>query len=761
LTQLGAVATACALLAACGGSGSSGNDGAVSVGLTAANNGGTNNGGTNNGNGNNGGNNGGTNNGGTNNGNGNDGGNNGGTNNGGTNNGGSIEAQSAACCTATGKDFPMVGGNYGNQRYSTLNQITKGNIGKLGGAWLTHIEGGSTAQRQNSTPVAIDGVLYLESGQGGLFAIDGKTGEIKWRFNRGYVQQRRGVAVGGGLVYSVIANNGLVAVNKDTGTEVWRQTYPGVGNVQKVAITYYDGRLYMGTNDATARSAALMINAQTGELLSTFFGARAPGEVGGTGPDGKPSWEGTSYLTAGAAPWMHPAIDPDLNLVYWTFGNARGSNSPVDGTQRKGANLFANSIVALDAKTGEYKWHFQSVIHDIWDMDNVMSPLLIDFAKDGKTYKAVVYGSKSGMNFILDRATGKPITPVEYRAVPQSARQGTWPVQPFSVGDPLVSLCPGEAGSGADNEAVPNYQVGCLYTPHEDFTVLQSPGTGGGNDWAGLSYSPRTRLFYSGYGEINSAHSIPTGNVGFRPLGERKGGGVLAKDPKTNKIVWKKDKGWSLTHGDHILTTAGDVLFIGMPDGNFLGMAADTGDELFRFQTGASVHTGAITYEVDGEQYVAVLAGGNQLPYADTVQGDALWAFKVGGTMSQVAEPSVLPSKRQPIAAAAVEGSAVNNTIVLARNYANGAVSGNESTSLAPQQNYMAPQHLRVPVGTTVTFSNPANNALRHCATQFYEKKFNFTLLPGQSATYTFREAGEYFYNDCENPQTTGKVVVY
>jgi glucose dehydrogenase/plastocyanin len=356
------------------------------------------------------------------------------------------------------------------------------------------------------------------------------------------------------------------------------------------------------------------------------------------------------------------------------------------------------------------------------------------------------------MHYILDRATGEPISPVEYRPVPQEPLQKTSPVQPYS-GEPTVPLC---ATPDGDAQAVPNYKAGCLFAPHTDFPVIKSPGTGGGNDWAGLSYSPRTRLFYSGYGVINTAQSIPTGGVGFRPLGQRKGGGLVAKDPVTNKIVWQKEMGWSITHGAHILTTASDLLFVGQPDGYFLGLSAQNGNELFRFQTGAGVHTGAIAYMVDGEQYIAVLAGGNRLPYPDSPEGDFLWAFKLGGTVPEAPAPTP-PSKRQPITAAAVEGSVVNNTVVLARTWSNGAVGNSESSS----QNAMAPQHLRVPVGTTVRFLNHPENTMTHCATQFFEGLFNTSLGPGQSFEYTFTEAGEYFYNNCTFPQSTGKIVVY
>ena len=180
------------------------------------------------------------------------------------------------------------------------------------------------------------------------------------------------------------------------------------------------------------------------------------------------------------------------------------------------------------------------------------------------------------------------------------------------------------------------------------------------------------------------------------------------------------------------------------------------GRQLWQWQTGAGVHTSPLTYEVDGEQYVAIFAGGNGLPY-NSPRGDDFWAFKLGGAVKPAATP-VPPPIRQPITATAVEGATVANTVAIARNWSAGKVSADEAMT----QNSMAPQHLRVPVGTKVTFTNPAGNTQPHCVTQFYEKLFaSPALAPGQSFSYTFTKAGEYFYNDCTSPRTTGKIVVY
>lgn len=652
-----------------------------------------------------------------------------------------------SCCVATATDFPKVGGNLGNQNYSSLAKINKANISQLGAIWVNSLEGGAKSGNAQSTAVAVNGVLFIETAQGRVHAVDGVTGQVKWSFNPGRGgQTRRGVAVGQGKVFTSTTGNYVIALDQQTGVKLWERQYNEYPGIAKVGIVYHDNMIYVGTSD-TARGVGLAINASNGDVVWSFYGPAAPGTIGGD------TWEGNTYLQGGATPWIHPAIDPDLNTLYWTFGNVRAGSSQ-NGSTRGGQNLFANSIVAMDAKTGVYKWHFQSVHHDIWDMDNVMSPVLANITVKGQPRKAVVYGSKTGMYYILDRNDGSPLIGIDEKPVPVDARQKSWPTQPFPRGGGFIPTCPTKEGPA---RAVPNFKTGCIFAAHWDEPILSFPGQGGGADWNHQSFSQTTKLMYTGVGYIGSAHSLTEASNGLRPLGTPMSGGIVAVDPSTNTVVWKKDLPWSVAHGNGILTTASNLLFIGQPDGNLLGMDALNGRELWRFQTGASINASPITYEVNGEQYMAVFAGGSGLPFSDAPRGDYLWAFKVGGEVPQAAAP-VPPALRRDITAAAVEGTVVNNTVVLNRSYSNGTVGSVEQDTV----NAMAPQHLRVPVGTTVTFLNPASNTKTHCATQFFEGLFNAgPLAPGQSFAYTFSQKGEYFYNDCTSPRATGKVVVY
>ncbi|WP_244609986.1 PQQ-binding-like beta-propeller repeat protein [Lampropedia puyangensis] len=672
----------------------------------------------------------------------------------------------AECCTPGDANFPKVGGNLGNQNYSTLAAVTSANVSQLGATWLNRIEGGITTGTNQSTPVVVDGVIFIESALGNLIAVDGKTGVTKWRWETPHgVITRRGVAVAKdlGLVYTLAGGNRLVALDMASGAVKWTKQYPGrdeagfVGGVQKVALVYHDKRLYIGTNDGS-RGAAFSADAETGEVLTTFWGVP---DIGERGAD---TWgDAPMEKRTGATPWIHPAVDPELGMVYWTFGNVRGGSSQ-DGSSRPGMNLFANSIVALDLKTGEYKWHFQSVHHDIWDMDNVMSPVLADVKIAGVDRKVVIYGSKTGMFYILDRKDGSAPLGIDEVPVKQDARQATWPTQPMPRQGAWTETCVvdsplGGAIPGAPNRAIPNYKLGCLFDPHWDEPVLSFPGHGGGANWAHMSFSPDTSLVYTGYGNVGAAHSLSEASNGLRPPGTYMTGGVVAVDVKTNIVKWNKPLPYSVAHGNGILTTASNLLLIGQPDGNLLIMDARDGNELWRFQTGAAISASPITYEIDGEQYFAAYAGGTSIPYGDSApRGDYLWAFKVGGQLPPAATPKP-PVVRRPVSGSAVDGAALPtpNTVFLGRVQNRDNTPGAEESTAV---NAMTPTWMQVPVNTTVTFTNPEGNANIHCASQFFEGVFNFKLAPGESAQYTFTQAGEYFYNDCHSPRPTGKIVV-
>ncbi|WP_370616970.1 PQQ-binding-like beta-propeller repeat protein [Mumia qirimensis] len=730
----------------------------------------------------------------------------------------------------TGADMPTVGGNLGNQHYSGLKQITKRNLDKLGPAWRTHVSAVAPASDdvgQQTTPIVVDGIIYTDTPSGGVIAVDGKTGDAEWKWEpEGFDTSgtRRGVSAGDGMIFTIADENRVVALDQETGEEVWVVQAQGpngedVGNVDRVATVYNDGIVYAHAANGD-RAAVVALDSSDGSHIWHFFGGPDRGtiftDVNGNSVDAGATWgpvlpDGTDCaLEGGSTPWIHGAVDPELGMYYMTFGNARSCTSSQDGSQRPGDNLFSSTMVAVDMTTGEYKWHYQSIKHDVWDMDNVHPPTLADIKVKGKTRKVVFYGSKSGHQFVIDRTNGKSVLPVVEKPMITDSRQNHALTQPFPE-QRLLPECVVWEKLDRDNvpgdpwRAVPNYngyqpdedgnllfnpdsyvkqdepfltypggqdhRKGCMYDPQWDLPILSTTSQNGGGDWSNHAYSHRTNMVYFPYGTNPVAHWNGAGANGQRAIGQYQTGGILAYDASTGKKRWTNHLGTDMSHGQGPLVTASDLLFVGQIDGKLLAMNARNGDVLWDFQTGSGIAAAPVTYEIDGEQYVAILAAGSTNPYgASVTQGDSLWAFKLGGSYttesgSQEGPDTAPLSIRRPVMGGPVEGSTVDNTVLLGRtDRSTDTAAAQDSTS----QRGMAPTHLRVPVGTTVTFRNPGvetfpnfPNQLEHCATQYFEGEFNPRLQPGETYEHTFDRAGEYFFNDCTDPRPAGKIEVY
>jgi len=550
------------------------------------------------------------------------------------------------------RDFPLVGGNLANQRYSALDQIDASNVKRLGGAWSIHLEDGNGGNQQ-ATPVVVDGVMYVTTSFQNVFAIDARTGTITWKYSpqlRGAGGTNRGVVVAEGKVFFAQRDNLLVALDRQTGAAVWKTRLTEQPRAfTSAAPVYYDGRVYVGIagGEVGVRGQVGAYDAKTGREIWTFFTVPGPGERGGD------TWEGDSYKHGGGPVWLNPAIDPELGMLYVPVGNAGPDN---DGQDRGGDNLFTASIVALDLKTGAYKWHFQEVHHDIWDYDASSAPMLADVVYLGQPRKILMHAGKTGFLYILDRTNGKPLVGIPERAVRVDARMKTAATQPFPIGDSFVPTCP-EADSLA-----PGVEGSCIFTPYWDKPVVLAPGTQGGNAWAPSTFSPKTHLVYVPGAVINSAHSvrrqvwnaqteqfqaIGDGGGFNRPAGQPRSGTLTALDPTTNKIVWQKRTTFPIGTGSGLLSTAGGLLFHGESDGNLVAYDIKDGSVLWTFQTGAGADAPVSTFQVDGRQYVAILSGGNQFQLS--ARGDSLWAFRIGGTIPPAPAPAP-PPLRQPAA---------------------------------------------------------------------------------------------------------------
>ncbi len=728
-------------------------------------------------------------------------------------------AQPAPCCAPTVNDMPVAGGNLGNQRYSSLSSITRQNIQNLGAAWRTNVSAVPPATDNvgsQTTPVVVNGVIYLNTPAGGVIAVDGATGASKWKWTPTGAPGRgnhRGVSVGEGKVFAESGGR-FLALDASTGKEVWNVQPNGPDGSPitpgATATLYSDGMVYYSGG---SRYAVVALRASDGGLAWAFnsLADQVVTDVNGVTTNAGESWGGCMQRGGGAA-WVNGAIDPQLGMFYITIDNARGcaeEGGAQDGSGRPGLNLFTNSLVALDRKTGAYKWYFQAVHHDVWDMDNVNAPLLADIAIGGQTRKAIYYGGKSAHLFVLDRTNGKPILKADETPVVRDSRQKDSPTQPIPnrpfplclvyqpldpkniPGDPYRAV-PNYNGyqPNAKGELVytePNYldvdkpfvtypagqthREGCLYDASWDEPVLSTTSQNGGPTWPTYSYSPKTGLLYYPYGVSMVAHWRDAPSNGMRAIGQYQTGGMLALNAATNTVVWRNHLGLDMGHAQNPLSTAGDLVFAGQVDGNFVALDATTGKELWRFQVGAATSGGPITYAIDGVQYVAIATGGSGLPYGRSIPlGSDLWAFKLGGTYktetgSSEAPAPALVSVRRPVGGTPVEGDAVNNTVYLAR------TSRTEDSAGARDlvdSNAITPTHMRVPVGTTVTFLNPGAetfpnfpNQKLHCATQFFEGLFNPKLKPGERFQFKFDSAGEYFFNDCTDPRPTGMIEVY
>ncbi|HET6194137.1 MAG TPA: plastocyanin/azurin family copper-binding protein, partial [Acetobacteraceae bacterium] len=476
--------------------------------------------------------------------------------------------------------------------------------------------------------------------------------------------------------------------------------------------------------------------AKTGKILWRSYTLPAPGEVGAdTWPAGT-----THAMRGGASIWNTPALDPELGLVYFATGNC---GPDYDGAMREGDNLFCASIMAIDAKTGAYKWHFQQVHHDIWDYDAASPVVLFDTTVDGQPRKALAEAGRTGWVYILDRTNGKPLVGIEEKPVPQEPRQKTAKTQPIPVGDPTVPLC---------QQPLPGYpQVGCLYDVFWDTPVVIQPGGQGGTNWSPMPYSPDTGLLYVPgtirasafvrYGDNTWKNGqLYTGGTQAPPIGSPFAGTFTALTANTNKIAWQQQMPYRMGGGGGSTVTAGGLLLRGEPDGNFVALNAKTGEVLFKFQTGFGADAPPVVYEVDGQQYITIVTGGNRIQGSAT--GDAVWTFALNGNVQPLYPPPPPATVAGPLGPIA-EGA---DTVRIGANNV--------------EFGYF-PARTRVKPGTKVTFTNAGDLPHTATATAGMEGKWDTGVLAkGDSKSITFDKPGTYYYICAPHPYMYGQVIV-
>jgi quinohemoprotein ethanol dehydrogenase len=545
-----------------------------------------------------------------------------------------------------GQHWLTNGGNLYNQRYSPLDQITRENVAGLKGEWHIHLNGSGAGGQYSgeAQPLVVDGVAYVITGADDVFAISIETGEILWQYTASLPETMntvccgwtsRGVGMSEEHIYVGQLDGKLKALDRTTGEEVWSIQAENwqEGYTITAAPLYIDDLVIVGFAGAelATRGRIKAFDAKDGSLVWTFYNIPAPGEPGSE------TWQDENDLWkhGGASVWSTPAVDTDLGLIYYATGNAAANSN---GRHRGGDNLFTDSIMALDLKTGEYRWHFQEVHHDIWDYDATNPVMLFDIEIDGIERRGLAQAGKTGWYYILDRITGEPLIGIEEKPVPQEPRQKTAATQPYPVGDAFVpqSLRVAPEGLRLVND-------GAVFTPYWRETLAIAPGAGGGANWPPSAYDPTTgqafvcasdRPFM--FGALELSDEEPQSGIYYTAgafLGTTYDFGILASvDMHTNKLVWQQHLREPCFSG--MTATAGGLVFVGRNDGRLTALNTETGMKLWEFQTGTGMNAPVTVFEHEGTQYVLAYAAGNVL--AGSKHGDSLWLFSLEGALEQV-----------------------------------------------------------------------------------------------------------------------------
>jgi alcohol dehydrogenase (cytochrome c) len=495
-------------------------------------------------------------------------------------------------------------GDYTGQRYSTLNQITSANVNQIEQRWSYKIVGvgaqrGAATPMIKCTPLLVDGVLYITIPDH-VWALDARTGKALWNYDwvdhGGHLVGQRGVGLWKTTVYFQTPDNWLIALNATTGKELWRKNYADARKqyFSTSAPLIVKNHVIVGVGgDAMDMPGFLdSFDPVTGDLQWTWWSTPRKGDPAlNTWPNAGTSEHG------GGMTWMPGTYDPELNLLFWPTGN---TNPVFAGQGRPGANLWTESIVAIDADSGKMRWYYQASPHDTHDFDNTTAPILIDTVVDGKPRKLLSQASRNGFFVTLDRVTGK-----------------------YLVAKPFVPL---DYSSGLSPQGEP------MPIPDKDPTVGGSINIVNATNWQAPAYNRNTGLFYVNsvegkaiyYLTDNSANPSGYGGTGVGiGLSKRV---LKAIDPLTGNPVWTHEypnlNNAPTTLGPSILTTASNLIITGDDQKNLILYSADKGQVLWHREMGANASNGLITYMLDGKQWILVGAG------------DTLYAYSLPNTLN-------------------------------------------------------------------------------------------------------------------------------
>ena len=490
-------------------------------------------------------------------------------------------------------------GDYTGRRHSPLKQITPENVKRLAPLWTFQAEGMVINRGYETTPLVLDGVMYITGNNNYAWAVDMRSGRQIWRYRRvlppgltygGANPSNRGFAALGNRLFMGTVDAHLVALDRDTGEALWDVALDDykVGHAVTAAPLVIKDKVITGNagGDLPTRGFLDAYDAATGKRAWRFYTIPGPGEPGSE------TWSDPDVLPrGGGATWMTGSYDPELNLIYWGTGNP---NPDYYGGDRKGNNLYTASLIAIDADTGKLRWHFQFTPHDLHDWDSTHVPVLGDVTVGGQTRKAVMVANRNGFFYVLDRTSGKLIHGKPFT-------QTKWARELGPDGTPIVlnegTMLPGDT---KEPQCVPDLRGGTNFNPP--------------------SYDPSLQLFFVMARETCAIYTpfkqemVPGRSFtsgGVRKLPEPDHGAVRAIDAKTGAIKWEYVLPTPSLAG--VMSTASGLVFAGDNEGYFNAFDSRTGKKLWSYRTGSLIWGAApTTVMLDGKQLV-MLPSGNTL----------------------------------------------------------------------------------------------------------------------------------------------------
>ncbi len=547
------------------------------------------------------------------------------------------------------EEWTTYGGDYYNRRYSELDQVDLATIHNLKPVWVTSLGiGVGEAGLGEAAPLVVDGVMYIAAGSGTVKALNAETGEEIWGYQPKSNERldaeccgktTSSVAVGEGRVYVGNPDTTLTALDQKTGEIVWEKEVADweQGYRMTSAPLYYNGKIYTGVTEGSGGMGGYIValDAENGRNLWGFHDI--PGASGQRGDEDTTQEEAKPGSMA--AIWNTPAVDPELETIYFAAGYRTQSHENEQGQ----GSLTTNIIVAVNAESGEYEWHFEDESPGLGQAQAINPVVLFDVQHEGEIKKALGQAGKKGWVYLLDRKDGSPLQMADEERAFQVNGPEPANSRSFEEGDKSEPSNEGKKVIGRNEEAMFKGREHTVFNPFGESTVKESSVRTAEN-WQPSAYSPKAEYYYvmAGNEDVGTTgmqrkRKIDGGSVDDEPDETSLQGNLTAVDMNTKQIVWQVD--WQHTGYAGILATAGDVVFAGGDDGQVSAVHALTGQEVWSYRTGADINTPAVTYKIGEEQYMSVVAVEKAL--AGAVYSQRIYTFKLDGAWDGIANDAV------------------------------------------------------------------------------------------------------------------------